>query len=577
MTVFQNSKLRLIVVMCLALFVSACSDNKADSSSLNDALENGTVSEYTCSMHPHVRSDDPEGSCPICGMDLIPVSESNDSDSSGEQSSTMELSSHALAMMEVQTSPVLMSSPVMRIELQGEVRWDSRHQQVLSAWSAGRLDRLVIDEVGEFVDSGQVIAELYSPELLSAQQEYLDAVQLLESSRLSAGLRASGQSTLRAAEQRLVLLGFPQEEITRLRENPTQANSVPIFASASGLIIEPLVAVGEYVERGQPLARLADPSKVWVELDLYPRHQNLVSVGQSVELYSRTRTMTTMGTVTLIEPSVDSQSRVVKARVELESMASLLRPGTFVYAQIESQQTETLLIPQSAVLYTGERSWVYVQNSERQGEFSGKAVTIGKEIGDFYEVKAGLKEGDLVVSRGAFQLDSEMQLQSKDSMMSMTSNTSHHAADPSDQKLSQLNAVVTTYFGMWEALIEDDLTAWQASAAGYFQSVENLNLDRKPQALIGELNRGAGHAHHVNDLSVAREQFYFHSKALISLVRESNVGVAAHVAFCPMARSGEGAEWLQPNRELRNPYFGAMMLRCGEMRDNVGTEQGATH
>ena len=267
--------------------------------------------------------------------------------------------------------------------------------------------------------------------------------------------------------------------------------------------------------------------------------------------------------------------------MELADSVNDLRVGDFVYGHLQSMHSNRLLVPKSAVLFTGERSWVYLQNPQSNARYEGKEVRLGKALGEFYEVRSGLSAGDLVVTRGAFKIDSEMQLRGKASMMSrmdsaqdmeqrMEREAHMHTADEAHGVA--IESLMEHYFAMWEALHTDSLEAWQHAAMAFYPAVEAIDWPAELAQQQENLLKGAGHAHHVSNLETARDHFFYQSLALIQLAQQQSVSVEAHIAYCPMARNGAGAEWLQPHRELRNPYFGAMMLRCGEMRAQVGGE-----
>ncbi|RTE86276.1 MULTISPECIES: efflux RND transporter periplasmic adaptor subunit [Gammaproteobacteria] len=578
---------RLASIFFLMFALTACTEQDAHDHTLAEQVADGsTVTEYTCSMHPSVRSTDPNDTCPICGMDLIPIE--NEGVEVSESAEFTEFSPRAVSLMRVQSSPVIQGVAKEMVELQGRAQWDTRHIKTLTAWSAGRIETLHVDEVGEQVNAGDRVASLYSPELLSAQQEYLDAVQLLENRQLSPTLRSSAQETLRASAQRLQWLGIPQSDIERLVAERNQEDAVAIYAAMSGVVIDALVAVGEYVERGAPIARIADPEHVWVELDVFPNQVAYLSEGQKVVVNSVGLAEPLMGTVTLLEPEFDDSRQVVTARVEFEIGASQLLTGAFVNAQLEYEQQDQVLIPKSAVMYTGERSWVYVQNPENEYQFAGKEVQIGKSFGDYYEVKAGLKPGDLVVTQGNFRLDSELQLRGQASMMSGRQHQEHQHSELVDESSMEnmpnhnaateiisdenLEVILTHYFAQWDALKSDDLQSWKSAAENYMAAVDAVDWSEQMSEIRAQATRGQQHVMHVSDLQTARDHFYFYSLAWIQIARKQGTSIEAHVAYCPMARSGAGAEWLQPNRELQNPYYGSMMLRCGEMREPLQHE-----
>lgn len=267
-----------------------------------------------------------------------------------------------------------------------------------------------------------------------------------------------------------------------------------------------------------------------------------------------------------------------------------------------------LLIPASAPLLTGQRAVVYVEQSP--GYFEAREVTLGSRLGDHYEVMSGLEEGELIVSRGAFRIDSELQLRGRPSMMAPggqgaaghdhdahgasghgtsehdhSGHSAHADGDNAAAEQSQgtslsiesaldidVSDVFARYHDLWYALHNDDLAAWQQAAPLFYDAVAGVQWPQHAAEIESHLNQGAGHAHHVNDIVRARDHFYAHSQAVIALAHSGYHEGTLYLMFCPMARDDAGAYWLQQEDSFLNPYFGSQMLRCGSMR---GALEGA--
>ena len=551
--------------------------------------------EYTCSMHPNFRSTDPNDRCPICGMELIPVA-AGGSDDDGDVT-RIEFSGRSLALLGLQTEPVRDGLAQYELRLTGQFDYDERGLTSISAWTSGRIERLLVNYEGARVTQGEPLIELYSPELLVAQQELLQALRL--SNRQGPAFVQEGhQQTQRAARERLRLLGMTTEQIDALIERGEAQERVVIHAPSSGLATTRAVSQGDYVNTGDMLLAIADSNKLWLVLDVFERDVNHFVVGDSVQLQlslGHRSAREVSGTIVSMAPRIDDERRTRGVRIALDADDLVAAAGGFVRATLQLQREGVLTIPASAPLITGKRAVVYVQEEASSGAFAAREVELGGRYGDRYEVLSGLSADELVVSRGAFRIDSELQLRGRPSMMApqgggatghehhggsagTTDEHAEHAAASSAavefDSTVDASAVFAAYHQMWAALHSDDLAAWQQAATEFHDAVAAVTWPSALATQHEQLTTGAGHAHHVDRISVARDQFYAHSQAMITLAEAGYHHGDLHLMFCPMARRGEGAYWLQEQDELLNPYFGSRMLRCG---DHMGVLSGGNH
>lgn len=377
------------------------------------ALHEEEAAEFwTCSMHPQIQKPNP-GSCPLCGMDLIPVV--TDSSSESDNLREISLSPAALKLAQIDTAPVARRSVAVEIRMIGQVQFDETRLATISPRVDGRIDRLMANYTGMPVQKGDPLADLYSPEWVAAQQELLQAV------KASGGAESA---LLKAARERLRLWGLSAEQIAAMEQQGQVRDHVTFFSPISGTVVEMAAREGQYVKTGMRLFTVADLTHVWVELEAYESDLAWLREGQDVAFTTEAVPGETFtGTIDFIHPVLNPATRTVKVRVEADNADGFLKPGYFVRAVVQAPATEEgaeapLVIPATAPLLTGRRAVVYVAVPEQEGTYEGREVVLGPRAGDVYIVRKGLKEGDQVVTHGAFKLDAELQVRAKPSMMS---------------------------------------------------------------------------------------------------------------------------------------------------------------
>lgn len=377
---------------------------------------------WTCSMHPNIQL--PEfGQCPICFMDLIEVTV--DSGTKLTNLRQISLNDDARKLAQVEVTPVVRGTAAASVRMVGKVDYDETLVSTITAWINGRIDKLHVDYTGALVRAGQPMAEIYSPELLAAQAELIEAVaaaaRVTDSDNLL--LKQTITRTETAARKKLQLLGLTDEQINKIITRKSTTDHVTLTAPISGIVINKNVTEGMYVKTGASIYTIADLSKLWVILEAYESDLNAVQIGQTVEFTAEAFPGAKFtGKIAYIDPMVDNKTRTVRVRLNIDNTDLLLKPGMFVRAVSTTSpaaDTDTLplLIPASAPLSTGKRAIVYVQLPDKEGVYEGREIILGSRRGAFYEVVGGLKEGELVVNRGNFKLDSAIQIQARPSMM----------------------------------------------------------------------------------------------------------------------------------------------------------------
>ena len=382
----------------------SCDGTTADA----DGNDDGAV--WTCSMDPQVKKPQ-AGKCPICGMDLIKVKKGETPTSDIDPNAVM-FSDEAMALANVETIVVGAPSGDKEIRLFGKIEPDQRQQQSQSAYVGGRIERLCINAVGDVVSKGQTLAVIYSPELYTAEQELVSAL-------------GTGQAVLiDAATEKLQLLNIPQAQIDEVISTRKASPYVELKANTAGTVVKKQVEQGDYVRQGESLLQIANLSRVWAVFQAYESDLPFIHRGQQVQFAAEALPGETFtGRVTFIDPVLNGQTRTAGVRVELPNPGGRFKPEMLVAGHVavslQKYADEGVIIPKSAVLWTGHRSVVYVKDDvEQQPTFLMRQVTLGPSLPDGYVVLDGLAEGEEIVTNGVFAIDAAAQLDGKRSMMS---------------------------------------------------------------------------------------------------------------------------------------------------------------
>ena len=325
---------------------------------------------YTCSMHPFIIRDKP-GTCPICGMELIKKIDSvaGGAAQTPEQKQQAEMLGHVTlsptqqVMANVATVAVTQATLNKEINAVGIVQYDQSRQAKVTAWIAGRIDKLYVNTVGSYVSKDKPVAEIYSPDLLATQQEYLLAIRSRDQLKNSpiASISQGGEGLVASARQRLMLFGVKESQIAELVKAGKPNIRLPIYTPLSGTVIEKMVQQGQYVTTGEVLFNIADLSKVWVEIDVFENEVPYVRVGQQVEIRSAVEHGAAFnGRISFVYPFHDPKTHTVKARVVMANPGHLLKPDMFVNAIIRVPLVKGIVVPVTAVIDTGKRQVVWV-------------------------------------------------------------------------------------------------------------------------------------------------------------------------------------------------------------------------
>jgi Cu(I)/Ag(I) efflux system membrane fusion protein len=450
-----------------------------------------------------------------------------------------------------------------------------------------------------------------SPELLAAQEELIQSIKAVRGLRDSdsESLKRTAELTVEAVREKLRLWGLTPGQISEIEKRGTAAEKVDILAPASGVVVHKNALQGQYVMTGTQIYTIADLSKVWVKLDAYESDLLWIRTGQQVDFTAEAYPGEKFeGQVAFVDPVLDESTRTAKVRVNLDNPGGRLKPGMFVRAVLmagidaDSEGRLPLVIPASAPLITGKRSVVYVEREP--GLYAGVEVLLGPRAGDYYVVEEGLEEGQRVVTRGNFKIDSAIQIMAGPSMMNPEGGgpvPGHHHGAPAGlpaesehwvqykvpvEFKSQLDGVYETYLHTQRALSRDDLAGAREGAGQLGDALGDvdMNLLGGPahsayMGHLGNIKRSAEAIAAAGDISVARAAFEPLSESVYAVARQFGTSgkMPLHRFHCSMAFDNRGAYWLQSNTEVENPYWGSTMYRCGEMTEVIAAGPGGEH
>ncbi len=569
----------------------------------NEIVNGETI--WTCSMHPQIRQNEP-GQCPICGMDLIPV----DQEMGSIDPMAVSMSPTAIQLANVSTALVGSEPATKTIRLNGKVQEDERLIYSQTTHFPGRIERLTVNFTGEYVSRGNTIAYLYSPQLVTSQEELIEAYKI----------RERQPELYQAARQKLSNWKLSEKQIDQIISSGMVKEEFPVLADQSGYVVSKLVNLGDYVNRGQTLYEITNLSRVWVMFDIYENDLPWINRGDQIEFTVKSAPGKIFtGVIDYIDPVIDPKTRVAKARLVIKNEDLKLKPEMFVSGSVRARVAHSsvdMTVPKSAVMWTGERSVVYVKQQTDQGVyFKMREVTLGPALGDAYIVKHGLHPGEEIAVNGTFSIDAAAQLAGKPSMMSppagggaamtghnhagmpaMQENQPESGADhsqqrgaiesklnPSDQTFDsdpsfrqQLQSVFKAYLPVKDALVKGDPKVASNEAQKLLTAIEKVdmtlvsgNAHMEWMKDVDVLKSATKEITEASDLRNERILLSPLSDQLFYSLRKFQVEVDAYRQYCPMAFNNEGAFWLSDSQEILNPYFGESMLTCGHVDEKL--------
>ncbi|MEX1001093.1 MAG: efflux RND transporter periplasmic adaptor subunit [Crocinitomicaceae bacterium] len=535
---------------------------------------------WTCSMHPQIRQSEP-GNCPICGMELIPLDETH-----GSNPLQLEMSDAAVKLAQIQTTTVGRSDDVSPlINLSGKVKANETTSASLVSHIPGRIERLYVSFTGEEVYRGQKIATIYSPLLITAQKELLEAYKLKDEQ----------PQLYKAASNKLKFWKITDEQIDEILSSEEIKENFDIYADYSGVVQKRRVSVGDHLKEGEVLFDIQNLHKLWIVFDVYEKDLPLVKVGSLISFTTPSVPGKTFeAKISFVDPVIDSKTRTAKVRVNFINKNHLLKPEMLVKGKLYSKENtkDELTVPKSAVLWTGERSVVYVEvPGMNVPTYEFREVTIGESVGDKYKVLDGLVGGEEVVTQGNFVIDASAQLNNQQSMMNrlikgavteeVLPNYAEKTPTAFKMDLAELNQA---YLALKDALVNSDASLTKKRAKQLLIKLSEVDMSQvdgeshfywmeKAQLLKDQTKQ----VFNQNKLEDQRMYFSDLSNTLIDINKVYGVeDNTIYIQYCPMANNKVGAYWLSTSPEIKNPYFGDKMLGCGEttliLKDNSITK-----
>lgn len=366
---------------------------------------------YTCSMHPFIIKEAP-GKCPICFMDLVPAHGREGRREEEGESTVITIDPVTQQNMGVRTAAVTRRDLHRTVRTVGLVAYPESAQYTVNTKIDGWIEVLHVNQTGESVRAGQPLLEVYSPELVSAQEEFLLAVR--QSNTLAASpfpeIAAGARSMLSASRQRLSYWDISPAQIATLAKSGQINKRLTLYASRAGIVTKKMVKEGAFVKAGQELLELSDISRVWIYADIYEYELPWVKEGQTVTIDFPYAHAQLTGRIGVIYPYLEAKTRTVKARIEVDNRGLTLKPEMYVNVAIAGEGTkQALAVPAEAVLRTGQQETVFVDLGE--GRFDPRLVRLGLETDDgLVQILEGLHDGERVVTSAQFMLDSESRL-----------------------------------------------------------------------------------------------------------------------------------------------------------------------
>ncbi len=580
--IFKKMKKYIIYIVLIAVglvigkFVFS---NSTVNTKTTDTAKSIVVKNWTCSMHPEINLPEP-GDCPKCGMDLIPATTGDE----GLDVNQFKMTENAMALANVQTlfvgkKNVIKKIPSGNLRLSGKIQENGNTSAMQTAHFGGRVERLYFKTEGESVNRGALIATVYSPELVTAQNELLEAMKI----------KKLQPELYNAVRNKLKNWKVSENQIQKIERTKKVIINFNMYANVSGVITKMLTKEGNHVKEGTPLFMISNLNSVWAVFDVYEQDIINLKKGQQLTIVPNAYPNEKIeAKINFINPILNSKTRTIAIRATLKNNKNKLKPGMLVSSFVNvsnNNETSTIVkIPKTAVLWTGKRSVIYVKPNKNESIFELREVELGQSLGDKYQIISGLKNGEEIVVNGAFTVDAVAQLQGKLSMMNKKDNEEESKEkeikriEVSAKFKEQLNVVLKNYFKLKDAFVLTDVKKASEQAKYTLESLKKvkINLLKKPEAhevwvpaekiikiTLQDILKET-------DIEKQRLAFVNLSDAMITAISSFGTGTnKVYVKNCPMVNNNKGADWLSLEEKIKNPYFGDKMLKCGIVKRDI--------
>ncbi len=544
------------------------------------------VEHWTCSMHPEIDLLE-FGACPKCGMDLIPAATGEE----GLEVNQFKMTKNAMALANVQTFVVGTVGESQEevsgsLRLSGKIQENSKTSAMQTAHFGGRIERLYFKMEGEVVKRGALIATVYSPELVTAQNELLEAIKIKELQ----------PELYKAVRNKLKNWKISENQVQQIERTQKVITNFNMYANVSGVITKILAQEGNHVKEGTPLFMISNLNSVWAVFDVYEQDITNLKKGQHLVIQSNAYPNEKIESkIDFIDPVLNSKTRTITVRATLNNKNKKLKPGMLLYSFVivkdakNTESTTIVEVPKTAVLWTGKRSVVYVKPDKENSVFELREVELGQSLNDMYQIVSGLENGEEIVVNGTFTVDAVAQLQGKMSMMN-NKETEKQKKDVSGgiEKIEvapkfkkQLSAVVDAYFKLKDAFVATNVEQVIKKANQVLKKVSLVQMSelKKPEAHTVWMSASKSIKENLKNISkeknIEKQRHYFItvSNEVLKLSSIFGTSKTVYVQFCPMANDNSGAQWLSAEEKIMNPYFGDKMLHCGSVEEVINNNK----
>ncbi|MBM4166018.1 MAG: efflux RND transporter periplasmic adaptor subunit [Ignavibacteria bacterium] len=405
-------KIFSILIVVISISNWNCTSSHNEETQPEKITEQKRKTYYTCPMHPSVRSDKP-GACPVCNMSLVEVTETENEETHSEHKTLgdVSLSPSKQVLANVSTTKAERMKLTKEISAVGTINYAEPNFKQITMRFPGRLERVYLNCcTGQKVAVGDPVAEVYSPDVISAQKEFLLAFNSYKEVQQIGIDLSDAQNLFEQAKQKLFRYGLTEEQISELEKTKEVQEIFTMYSPVEGTVTKSEFRQQHYASIGEPIFDVVDLSSVWLYINVFENELHFVKTGQGVEatteVYPNEKFI---GKIIFISPSVDATSRTVRMRVEFSNEDEKLKLEMYINAKIKINLQEEIVVPFSSIISTGNRTVVYVQKSEKV--FEPRIVTLGAKAENYVQILSGIEEGENIVTSGGYLLDSESQLQ----------------------------------------------------------------------------------------------------------------------------------------------------------------------